>query len=185
MISSKLPIHVALRLCLESTSVAEAVDILERLGGVASAQHILVADSTTALGLELSPVGNKYIPEDASGLIGHTNHFIENRYVEEPPWLSGSPIRLKRLSDLTKELISNGVKGDAISPALLREQIFSDSYNAPQAIACQEDESRHISTRSSSLFNIIMNLDTQNLGAEVVWGRPGSGEEGPVLKMPW
>jgi isopenicillin-N N-acyltransferase-like protein len=185
MISSKLPIHVALRLCLESTSVAEAVSTLERLGGVASAQHILVADSTTALGLELSPVGNKYIPEDASGLIGHTNHFIENRYVEEPPWLSGSPIRLKRLSDLTTELISSGVNGDTISPALLRERIFSDTYNAPQAIACQEDESRHVSRRSSSLFNIVMNLDPQNPGAEVVWGRPGSGEEGPVLRMPW
>jgi isopenicillin-N N-acyltransferase-like protein len=185
MISGKLPIHVALRLCLESTSVAEAVETLERLGGVASAQHILVADSTSALGLELSPVGNKYIPEDEFGLIGHTNHFIENRYVEEPPWLSGSPIRLKRLRDLTTELISNGVKGDGISPALLREQIFSDTYNAPQAIACQEDESRHISTRSSSLFNIIMNLDPENLGAEVVWGRPGSGKEGPVLRMPW
>jgi isopenicillin-N N-acyltransferase-like protein len=185
MISSKLPIHVALRLCLESTSVAEAVETLERLGGVASAQHILVADSTTALGLELSPVGNKFIPEDASGLIGHTNHFIENRYVEEPPWLSGSPIRLKRLGDLTTELISSGVKGDAIYPALLREQIFSDTYNAPQAIACQEDESRDTATRSSSLFNIIMSLDPHNLGAEVVWGRPGSGKEGPVLRMPW
>ncbi|KAF3386596.1 Acyl-coenzyme A:6-aminopenicillanic-acid-acyltransferase 40 kDa form [Penicillium rolfsii] len=185
MMSSKLPIHVALRLCLESTSVAEAVGILERLGGVASAQHILVADSTTALGLELSPVGNKYLPEDEFGLIGHTNHFIENRYVEEPPWLSGSPIRLKRLKDLTAELISRGVEGDAIIPALLREQIFSDTYNAPQAIACQEDESRHLSTRSSSLFNIIMNLDPQNLGAEVVWGCPGSGKEGPVIKMPW
>lgn len=185
MISSKLPIHVALRLCLESTSVAEAVKTLERLGGVASAQHILVADSTTALGLELSPVGNKYLPENEFGLIGHTNHFIENRYVEEPPWLSGSPIRLKRLNDLTAELISSGMKGDAISPTLLRDQIFSDTYNAPQAIACQEDESRHISARSSSLFNIIMNLDPQNLGAEVVWGRPGSGNEGPVLKMPW
>lgn len=185
MISSKLPIHVALRLCLESTSVSKAVETIEKLGGVASAQHILVADSTTALGLELSPVGNKYIPEDASGLIGHTNHFIENRYVEEPPWLSGSPIRLKRLEDLTTELISSGVHGDAVSPTLLRERIFSDTYNAPQAIACQEDESRDVSTRSSSLFNIIMNLDPRNLGAEVVWGRPGSGEEGAVLKMPW
>jgi isopenicillin-N N-acyltransferase-like protein len=28
-------------------------------------------------------------------------------------------------------------------------------------------------------------LDPENLGAEVVWGRPGSGKEGPVLRMPW
>lgn len=185
MISDKIPIHVALRLCLESTSVDNAVRTLESLGGVASAQHILIADSTMALGLELSPVGDKYLREDASGLIGHTNHFIENQYVDEPPWLSGSPTRLKRLGQLTQELIDSGVKGDSITPALLRQRIFSDTYNAPQAICCQEDPSRHISTRSSSLFNIVMNLDLKNLGAEVVFGRPGSGEEGPVLTMPW
>lgn len=185
MLSSKLPIHVALRLCLESASVDDAVKTLESLGGVASAQHILIADSTKALGLELSPVGNKYLPEDDSGLIGHTNHFLENRYVEEPPWLQGSPIRLKRLRDLTHELISNGVKDDAITPVLLRERVFSDTYNAPQAICCEEDVSCHISTRSRTLFNIVMNLDLQNLGAEVVFGRVGSGQEGPVLKMPW
>jgi len=184
MISSKLPIHIALRLCLESDSVKAAVKTLELLG-VASAQHILVADNTTALGLELSPMGNKYLPEDASGIIGHTNHFIENRYVDEPPWLSGSPIRLKRLGELTQELISNGVKGDSITPALLRERIFSDTYNAPQAICCEEDPSRHVSNRSSSLFNIVMNLEPKNVGTEVVFGRVGSGEEGPVLKMPW
>lgn len=185
MISSKLPIHVALRLCLESTSVDNAVQKLESLGGVASAQHILIADYTKALALELSPVGNKYITEDASGLIPHTNHFIENRYVDEPPWLSGSPIRLQRLKELTEKLIADGVKGDAVTPVLLRNQIFSDTYNAPQAICCSEDESRHVSTRSSSLFNIVMNLEPSSLGAEVVFGRVGSGEEGSVLKMPW
>ncbi|KXG46920.1 Peptidase C45, acyl-coenzyme A:6-aminopenicillanic acid acyl-transferase [Penicillium griseofulvum] len=178
MTSSKVPIHVALRLCLESTSVENAVKTLESLGGVASAQHILCADSTKALGLELSPVGDKHISEDASGIIGHTNHFIENRYVNEPPWLSGSPIRLKRLGELTQELIQGGVQGDAITPTLLRERVFSDTYNQPQSICCQEDPSRHISNRSSTLFNIVMNLDPKNLGAEVVFGRVGSGEEG-------
>lgn len=185
MISSKLPIHVALRLCLESTSVDSAVKVLDSLGGVASAQHILCADSTKALGLELSPVGDKHIVENALGIIGHTNHFLENRYVDEPLWLSGSPIRLKRLEELTQELIQSGVEGDAITPALLRDRIFSDTYNLPQAICCQQDPSRPMSTRSSSLFNIAMNLDPKNLGAELVFGRVGSGEEGPVLKMPW
>lgn len=185
MISSKLPIHVALRLCLESVSVDAAVKTLEALGGVASAQHILVADSTTALALELSPVGNKYIPEDEAGLIPHTNHFIENRYVEEPPWLSGSPIRLKRVKDLALGLIANGTSGDAITPSLLREQIFSDTFNVPQAICCQQDQAVHVSIRDNTLFNIVMNLEPGRVGAEVVFGRPGSGEEGPVFKMPW
>ena len=185
MISSKLPIHIALRLCLESKSLDEAINSLESLGGVASAQHILVADGNKALGLELSPVGNKYIPEDDLGLILHTNHFIENRYVDEPAWLSGSPIRLKRLEALSHGLIADGVQGEAVSPTVLRERVFSDSYNAPQAISCQEDMSRHISTRSRSLFNIVMHLEAGSSRAEVVFGRPGSGQEGPVLKLPW
>ena len=185
MISTKVPIHVALRLCLESTSADKAVETLESLGGVASAQHILIADSTKAQALELSPVGNKYIAEDEFGLIGHTNHFIENRYVDEPPWLSGSPIRLKRVGELARGLISEGVSGDAITPALLRERVFSDTFNAPQAICCQEDETRDLSTRSSTLFNIVMNLEAENPSAEVVFGRPGSGMEGSVLRMPW
>lgn len=185
MISSKLPVHIALRVCLESTSVDSAVQTLESLGGVASAQHILVADFTKALALELSPVGNKYIAEDNLGLIPHTNHFIENRYVDEPPWLSGSPIRLKRVKELADGLINDGVKGDAVTAALLRERIFSDTFNAPQAICCSEDESREAATRSSTLFNIVMSLDPKSLGAEVVFGRVGSEEEGPVFKMPW
>ncbi|KAJ5887932.1 hypothetical protein N7495_007973 [Penicillium taxi] len=183
MISSKLPIHIALRLCLESSSVENAVKTLETLGGVSSAQHILISDSKSALGLELSPVGNKYLVEDSFGLIGHTNHFLENRYVDETQWLSGSPIRLKRVKQLAQELISNGVNGDGIKAALLRERIFSDTYNDPQSICCREDGARPMPTRT--LFNIVMNLDPDNLGAEVVFGRPGTEEEGPVLKLPW
>ncbi|CAG8022578.1 unnamed protein product [Penicillium salamii] len=185
MLSTKVPIHVALRLCLESKSVHDAVKTIESLGGVASAQHILCADYTTALGLELSPVGDKHIAEDSNGLIGHTNHFLENQYVDEPPWLSGSPIRLRRLGDLTKELLDVGVTGDDINADLLRESIFSDTFNLPQAICEQEDPLRPEGTRSSTLFNIVMNLDPKSLGAEVVFGRVGSGEEGSVLKMPW
>lgn len=165
--------------------MAHTVQTLESLGGVASAQHILVADSTTALGLELSPVGDKHLSQDSSGLIGHTNHFIENRYVDEPLWLSGSPVRLERLGQLTQKLIQKGVEGEAITTTLLRDHIFSDAYNAPQAISCQEDPSRHTSSRSSSLLNIVMNLDSAHLGAEVVFGRLGSGEESAVWKMPW
>ncbi|KAL2008330.1 hypothetical protein VTN00DRAFT_8312 [Thermoascus crustaceus] len=184
-ISSKLPVHVALRLCLESTSVEGAVRALESLGGVASSQHILIADSKTSLGMEVSPLGNVYLEADGSGIITHSNHFIENKFVDETPWLSGSPIRLERIRKLSGELVKDGVQGEKITPDLLRERIFSDTYNAPQAICCHEDPSRHHTVRSSTLFNIIMNLDLNNVGAEVVWGQPGSGNEGPVLKMPW
>ncbi|EAW09828.1 putative acyl-CoA:6-aminopenicillanic-acid-acyltransferase [Aspergillus clavatus NRRL 1] len=184
-ISSKVPIHVALRLCAESLSVNHAVEKLSSLGGIACSVHILVADSTTALGLELSPLGDVHLTEDALGTVAHTNHFIENRYVYEPPWLSGSPIRLDRTQQLVRELNESGISGSEITPGLLRDKIFSDTFNAPQAICCSEDPARGPAVRSKTIFNIIMNLEQGNVGAELVVGRPGSGEETAVIQMPW
>jgi isopenicillin-N N-acyltransferase-like protein len=68
---------------------------------------------------------------------------------------------------------------------MLRRCVFSDSFNAPQAICCREDETRPVEARSSMLFCIIMRfVKGKEPFAEVVWGRPKSGE-GEVLKMPW
>jgi isopenicillin-N N-acyltransferase-like protein len=180
--ASRLPIHVALRLCLESTTASSAISTLETLG-VASAQHILIADLNGPKSLELSPKGNIIISPDSQGKVCHSNHFIQNTYVKEPPWLAGSPIRLARIQALTQELASGG---NAVTPDVLRRCVFSDSFNAPQAICCQEDETRPVETRSSTLFCIIMRfVKGKKPFAEVVWGRPGSDEEGEVLKMPW
>lgn len=183
-ISSKLPIHIALRLCLESTSVDEAIERLQSLGGVASSQHILLADGHKAVGMELSPLGDVYLAEE-NGIVTHSNHFIENRFVDEPPWLPDSPVRLQRIKQLTLELLDTGVAGNMVQGALLRDKIFSDTFNSPSAICCQENPTKPIETRSSTLFNIIMCLNDTNPSAEVLWGKPGSGEAKSVLEMPW
>ncbi|KAH7397843.1 acyl-coenzyme A:6-aminopenicillanic acid acyl-transferase-domain-containing protein [Cadophora sp. MPI-SDFR-AT-0126] len=181
--ASKVPIHVALRLCLEAETTAAAISKLESLGGLASSAHILLADPTGPISLELSPKGDKHIASNEKGIVCHTNHFLQNRFVDEPPWLSGSPIRLTRIQQLTDELATSGENVDA---EVLRTRIFSDGFNAPQAICCEEDPKRAIETRSSTLFNIVMRfVDGEEPSAEVVWGRPGSGEEGRPLKMPW
>ena len=192
MITSKIPIHLALRLCLESTSVDEAVKTLEACGSVASSAHILLADSTKAIGMELSPVGNVYLPQDKeTGIVTHSNHFIENRYADERsrPWQPGSSIRLTRIRELWTKMSSSeklpSAAGDDGLEAALRERIFSDTFNAPGAICCQEDPKRPFETRSSTLFNIIMSLRSGKPSAQVVWGQPGSGKEGEVLSMPW
>ncbi|KNG83530.1 putative acyl-CoA:6-aminopenicillanic-acid-acyltransferase [Aspergillus nomiae NRRL 13137] len=183
--SSKIPIHVALRLCLESDSVDAALERLTSLGGAASSQHILLADSSKSLGLELSPLGDVHIEEDQNGMIIHTNHFIANDRVRQPPWLPGSTVRLSRCQQLCDELIQEGVAGNKITPSLLRERIFSDRYNAPEGICCSEDLSLHPTQHCSTLFNIVMHLEPGQLGAEVVFGRPGYEEESTVVKLPW
>lgn len=184
MDSSKLPIHVVLRLFLQSTSAEQAISQFESLGGIASCCHILLADPDGPRSLELSPKGNVFIAPNERGIVCHSNHFVENRYVtESTDWLKGSPIRLQRIRELTEEIADGGkiVDGD-----VLREKVFSDRFNAPQAICCQEDPARPVETRSSTLFNIVMRfVRGVEPSGEVVWGQPGSGEEGSVLKMPW
>ena len=84
---------------------------------------------------------------------------------------------------LTGELAE---EGKIVNGGVLREKVFSDLFNAPQAICCHEDPVRPIETRSSTLFCIVMRLVRgREPNGEVVWGQPGSGEEGPVLEMPW
>ncbi|ESK89404.1 putative acyl-CoA:6-aminopenicillanic-acid-acyltransferase [Moniliophthora roreri MCA 2997] len=187
----KLPIHIALRVCLESASIQKALDKLESLGGVASAQHILIADSTGPLALELSPLGSTYIPPNTSGFVTHTNHFLSNHRVNEPPWVGvGSHERFSRINELMDEIVNDNPA--SISGALLRERIFSDTFNAPASICCQENPAKPIETRSCTLFCIVMRLSTNKNGApsaEVVWGQPASGAEekdsGIILQMPW
>jgi isopenicillin-N N-acyltransferase-like protein len=182
--ASKIPIHVALRLCLEATSKEAAVSTLESLGGIASSAHFLIADREGPRSLELSPRGNVYIEPNERGIVCHSNHFLKNTHVVEPPfWLPGSSIRLERIQKLTKEL-DEGTK--PVTVEILRKQVFSDTFNAPQSICYQEDPSRPIETRSSTLFCIVMRfIEGREPTAELVWGKPGSGEEGPVLNMPW
>lgn len=182
--ASKLPIHIALRICLDSRSSSAAIAKLEALGGIASSAHILLADVDDGpRSLELSPRGNVYISPDARGIVCHSNHFIENRHVVEPPWLSGSAARLERIRALTADLADEGTP---LTAALLRDRVFADTFNAPQAICCQEDPETPEVMRSSTAFNIITRfVRGEEPSAELVYGRPGSGEEGPVLKMPW
>jgi isopenicillin-N N-acyltransferase-like protein len=180
---NKIPIHLALRICLSSPTSAAAVSTLEALGGIAASAHILIADPSGPRGLELSPLGNAYLDPDPRGMVFHTNHFLVNKSVQEPVWLSGSPVRLQRAKELVVGIDEEGKRVDG---DVLRKRVFSDEFNAPQAICAKDDESRPVETRSRTLFSIAMQFEEGSAPrAEVVWGRPGSGDEGPVLDMPW
>ncbi|KAI1786330.1 AAT-domain-containing protein [Ganoderma leucocontextum] len=186
--TSLLPIHCLLRISLESNSVESAIGTIEKLGGAASSQHILIADSHKARGLELSPRGGVYLPEDANGIVVHTNHFLENKLVDEPPWLSGSSVRLTRAREICGELVQelgdDRVREKGIDAKLLRARFFSDTVNSPQAICCSPDPNRI--ARIQTLFNIVMTFrEGRDPSAEVVFGKPGSEEESEVFRMPW
>ncbi|OAA60206.1 Peptidase C45 [Niveomyces insectorum RCEF 264] len=178
---SRLPYHVACRIALNSTSVAAAVKAIQDMGGIASTQHLLMADRKSGpLSCEMSPRGDAFIkPDPLDGIVCHTNHLLANKFVDEPPWLAGSPVRLQRIQKLTAQLAREGgfITGD-----VLRARIFSDTFNAPQAICCQGDPDWPIETRSQTLMCIVMFLGSGTTPrAEIVWGQPGSGSESEVI----
>lgn len=184
-----LPIHLLLRTALECDSVDAAIAAIEKLGGAASSQHILIADSHGARGLELSPRGAVYLPQDEGNLIVHTNHFLENKLVDEPPWLSGSPFRLEKARSLCRgfaQEVGSARLGDVVDATLLRNLVFSNTENSPQAICCSSDPTGGGLGLSETLFNVVMTFENgKEPKGEVVFGRPGSGAETRVYNMPW
>ncbi|OCH89436.1 AAT-domain-containing protein [Obba rivulosa] len=184
-----LPIHVLLRIALECDSASSAISEIERLGGAASSQHILIADRHMARGLELSPCGGVYLEEDVHGIILHTNHFLQNKLVDEPPWLESSPTRLNRAQEICQEIVSGvGVEHleDAVDAHFLRDHFFSDTHDYPKSICCYPDPSRITGGDTETLFNIVMTFHDGHLPeAEVVFGKPGSEEESEVYHLPW
>lgn len=165
----RLPCHLALRTCLESTSTEEAVVAL-RKAGVASACHILVADSASAIGLECSHLDIIELATE-QGVLTHTNHYIKPHHGAEGLMaLKDSPTRFERIDQLVREqkerLHGSGILGLEDIRSLLK-----DEENYPTAIC----RSRTHDSSVATLFNIVMDL--RNRKAEVVTGKPSLSAE--------
>lgn len=153
----KIPCHLALRVCLDSSSRKEAIVGL-RCAGVASSCHILVADPEGGSGLECSSTDIVEIPMSPEGLVVHTNHFIkEHPRVEENIELKDSETRLTRISKLAET-----AKADVGSVRAMLED--EDGY--PTAINRQRTQDSSIAT----LFSIVMDLGERSASVQV--GRP-------------
>ncbi|MCJ1308248.1 hypothetical protein MMC25_001901 [Agyrium rufum] len=158
----KLPCHLALRVCLDSTSRDEAVSTLHRYG-VASACHILVADVTGGRGLECTHQDIVDLPMSTYGRLGvitHTNHFI--RQHSETETTSGMPdtiFRLRRINELVGSFEGEPHEGDIAS-------FLKDEMNYPASINRGHTEESTVQT----LFSIIMDLEQRT--AHVKIGRP-------------
>ena len=64
--------------------------------------------------------------------------------------------------------------------------MFSDRFNSPQAICCNADFATGKEDDMGTLFNIIMALDPEGEArAEVLIGKPGPDNKGPIMQMPW
>ncbi|KAL5360589.1 acyl-coenzyme A:6-aminopenicillanic acid acyl-transferase-domain-containing protein [Aspergillus floccosus] len=97
MDKTRVPVHLGLRIALESKSTAEAVDSLERIG-MASPGHFLIGDPTTAVGLEFTSTTFARVPVNQDGFVVHSNHMLlPHADVYEPKWLEDSPVRIETM----------------------------------------------------------------------------------------
>lgn len=160
--ASRIPVHLGLRLVLESRSRKEAIANLSRTG-VASSCHMLIADETGGSGVEWSAVDRQLLEMNEAGQVTHTNHFVLQHpgVVDAWPW-EDTVFREKRIRELLEPVGAEAgfeqVQG-----------LFVDEKNYPAAICRAEED-----TMAATLFNIVMELKERR--AEVILGRPSKPE---------
>jgi isopenicillin-N N-acyltransferase like protein len=173
---SSLPVHLALRKVLESTSRTQAIADLASLT-VASAAHVLIADDTGATSMEYRAAGCVKL-EMQDGQLTHANHFI-GQHPPEAREAHIAPDSLTRM-DRIKGLLEKAAKPRATKSeddAMKKiAAILQDEDGFPQAI------NRYTSPGDpgSTLFSIIINLKSRT--AFVTFGRPTDPEGKFVLR---
>lgn len=164
----KLPMHLALRLLLNSTSMDTAVEAMENYG-VASSCHFLVGDPSGAVGLEWTHLGLQKLPLK-DNRIHHANHLLlDHPGVVDTRWIPDSVYRTHRIEELTDEI--HEVTATTI------QAVFSDEGNFPGSICKTQTGSSDVAT----LFNIVMDL--REVKADVIMGRPNAPEETLSIKF--
>ncbi|ORY10482.1 isopenicillin N acyltransferase [Clohesyomyces aquaticus] len=171
--SKRMPVHFGLRMALESESAAEAAQKLESYG-MASSAHILIADATTAIGLEFTKSTFARCEPDSLRRVVHANHLLLDHLGEvDTVWLEDSPIRVKTM-------IANSEKAGSEKHQPTWEEVsrlFEDEQNYPTSI-CRAQEG---DSGSGTLFNIVMDLKSRT--ATIRKGRPTQVEE--TITLSW
>lgn len=157
-----LPVHLGLRLALESTSAEAAAESLEIIG-MASSAHIMIGDVTTAIGLEFTSTTFARVPVNDNGFVVHSNHMLlHHPNIYEPNWLEDSPIRIETME-------RNILQAKEMSWEIF-SGLFEDETNYPCSISRAAEGASDIST----LFNITLDLKSKR--AVVKEGRPIRGD---------
>jgi isopenicillin-N N-acyltransferase-like protein len=165
MCSTKLPVHLGLRLCLNQTSRKEAVEKLKEVG-IAAACTIICADGTGGVAVECSHLGMREIGMDSEGRIFHSNHFLAqpDKGVVDKQVPKDTLARVKRIEKLV-----DAVQGEVTVEKIA--ELFKDEEGLPTAIC------RMLGGDSlgATLFNIVSDLTDKR--ALVTLGRPSEPDE--------
>jgi len=165
---TRLPVHLAIRAALDSTSKSSALATLDK-AGVASAVHLLIGDATGSTSVEYSNLDIiKFEMED--GQIAHSNHFIVKHSEGVKP-ASFSADSLKRIVR-ARELLAEAKAGMEKEPTVgMMEEMLEDEKGLPGAINRVATEI----SPSATLFGIVMDLRGKRASVRV--GRPTECKE--------
>lgn len=163
---SHLPIHIALRVALESESRAAGVERLTSLG-LGSAGHILIADKTGSTSLEFGSDSIKRL-EMQDGRLAHANHFLDETVatIAKEHFCFDSPVRQSRALKLLDEVPGKLADGSGNTPAKALANILEDVDNFPVSINRKSGSGNEWST----LFSIVSDLYARTAVVKV--GRP-------------
>jgi isopenicillin-N N-acyltransferase-like protein len=164
---NKLPVHLAARRALDSTSREEAAKALRKVG-VAAAIHMTVADASTgAVGFECTALDIVEMPMDRDGICTHSNHLVEEHKVRGTSFLDDSAFRLNRIQELTRGIDTPTMEN--------LSEMLKDEENYPAAI-CRDVG---VTDGLQTIFSIVMDL--KHGVARVKLGRPT--EDGEVFEL--
>lgn len=170
---TRMPVHFGLRMVLESNTAEEAAQKLESYG-MASSAHILIADPTTAIGLEFTKSTFARCKPDRLRRVVHANHLLlEHPGEVDTVWLKDSPIRVKTMTENSAKV------GEEEHQPSWEEvaKLFEDEQNYPSSIC----RFQTIESGSATLFNILMDLKSKTAVVRV--GRPTEVEESITLEL--
>lgn len=165
--SEKLPIHLGLRVVLNSTHIDEAVERVVNQT-LASAANFLIAQDdgesqAKTINLELSPTGDDQKSTDDSYLY-HTNHLCSEALVEKIgeknlDTTKNTFVRLDRMKQLIDEQKASGqqVDGDVI------HRWLSDHEHEPFSICRHKQPGTSDYTNTITVFAVIMNLTKRTM----------------------
>ena len=164
-----VPVHIIARTMLDrARNPGDAVAIIGSAHTSASSVFTLVGDGrqgATAICAEVAAEGPRFVAPSESGLLLHTNHFLDPHLAERddaPRWGPDSYLRLEVL----RRRMHAGVPRDRES---LREA-FCDHSGGPASICAHADPAGALGDRWTTLATV--SLDVANAELWVWPGRP-------------
>jgi isopenicillin-N N-acyltransferase-like protein len=172
-----LPIHVALRLVLQTCATVESAVALLHGQSFAASSAITVASpygGGAVATVEVSPGGARTVSPDGAGRLVHTNHFLQPPPRGADQGRTEWPHSLDRWDDVASQLAVPG----GVTVARVRQALRS--HRNPPLSTCRHDADNPVYLdRTNTLASIVMDLTAPTVhlapGAPCAHGFAGMG----------